>query len=305
MDNQTIEMLLRKAPQPRVPADLLSKLRAAIPDPERQSSPYRENLSRSRFRLWFPRFAWALTIGTAVAGIVYEASRIEQLEAANAQLQSQTAQIPALRTENQEVRRMLLAARDIEKAQQDAAEAERLRAEIAALRQQMQELERLKTENPQLASQLAELQILTQTAPDFLGEEQKKAERIACVNNLKNIGLAMRIYAVDNNDVYPTSIAQMTNELSTPKLLICPSDRQHAKLRDSLTWANFSPDMCSYQLILSGEKDGLVPNRVIAKCPIHFNYGVADGSVQQVSPEKAAQLEKVVNGRLELVWPNN
>lgn len=66
--------------------------------------------------------------------------------------------------------------------------------------------------------------------------------RIKCVNNLKNVGLAYRIWATDNHDVFPFEVSTndggtmellgdvavqfqvLSNELSTPKVLLCPSD---------------------------------------------------------------------------------
>ena len=68
--------------------------------------------------------------------------------------------------------------------------------------------------------------------------------RLSCVNNLKQVGLAFRTFALDNNDHYPAHVAAaaggskelaasfgpyvhfrvMSNELSTPKILICPDD---------------------------------------------------------------------------------
>lgn len=75
-----------------------------------------------------------------------------------------------------------------------------------------------------------------------------KAPRIKCVNNLKQIGLAFRIFASDHHEKFPLEISTrdggskefvefglvlphllvISNELSTPKLLICPSDRRIA-----------------------------------------------------------------------------
>jgi hypothetical protein len=68
---------------------------------------------------------------------------------------------------------------------------------------------------------------------------------IQCVNNLKQIGLATRVWEGDNNDKYPTAVSVtnggamefttgpnawknyqvMSNELSTTKVLLCPVDR--------------------------------------------------------------------------------
>ena len=89
-----------------------------------------------------------------------------------------------------------------------------------------------------------------------------KVSPVNCVNNLKNIGLASRIYATDNNGLYPWQagatnrpisvptnyasvpgaalgpaqgvaaiFALVTNELSTPKILLCPSDTTRFQLK--------------------------------------------------------------------------
>jgi hypothetical protein len=69
-------------------------------------------------------------------------------------------------------------------------------------------------------------------------------QRIYCVNCLKQVGLAYRIWEGDNGDIYPMGISVtnggsmervqtgnvvqsflvMSNELSTPKILYCPND---------------------------------------------------------------------------------
>ncbi|HEX3800935.1 MAG TPA: hypothetical protein VH413_19740, partial [Verrucomicrobiae bacterium] len=45
---------------------------------------------------------------------------------------------------------------------------------------------------------------------------------INCASNLKNIGLAMRIYAVDHGNMLPKNLMEITNELPNPNTLICP-----------------------------------------------------------------------------------
>jgi len=87
-----------------------------------------------------------------------------------------------------------------------------------------------------------------------LAKAKAKAQRIKCVNNLKNVALAHRIFATDNEDKFPiqvstnsggsaenapaypyannptyarlawTHFAALSNELSTPKIVVCPSD---------------------------------------------------------------------------------
>jgi prepilin-type N-terminal cleavage/methylation domain-containing protein/prepilin-type processing-associated H-X9-DG protein len=89
-----------------------------------------------------------------------------------------------------------------------------------------------------------------------LAKAKAKAQRIKCVNNLKNVGLAFRIFATDNGDRFPyelqsgdggtgdwiTNAVEMyrhfqalSNELSTPKIVICPSD---AGKQEATNWTS-------------------------------------------------------------------
>jgi prepilin-type N-terminal cleavage/methylation domain-containing protein len=89
-----------------------------------------------------------------------------------------------------------------------------------------------------------------------LAASNRKAARISCVNNLKEDGLAMKIWEGDHNDHYAQQISItnggaeellasgnvagyfqiMSNELSTPKILTCRSD-------DERVPANSWPDL--------------------------------------------------------------
>src|SRR5215475_5430543 len=92
-----------------------------------------------------------------------------------------------------------------------------------------------------------------------LAKAKAKAQRIKCVNNLKNVGLAFRIFATDNGDRFPMQVstndggsaeyasstaansqnfvwyhfAALSNELSTPKIVTCPSD---GKVTEANSW---------------------------------------------------------------------
>ncbi len=91
-----------------------------------------------------------------------------------------------------------------------------------------------------------------------LAKAKAKAQRIKCVNNLKNVGLSFRIFATDNSDQFPMNIAAasggaqefitvgtsnfyifacLSNELSTPKIILCPSDG--VKVESTNFGANF------------------------------------------------------------------
>ena len=165
---------------------------------------------------------------------------------------------------------------------------------------------------------------------------------IACVNNLKQIGLAFKLWANDNSGKYPMQVSVtnegtmelikdgdvfvhflvMSNELSTPKVLICPQETDPAKKyatsfgqsssADPSGSVPFSSDTnLSYFVGLDAE-DGLLSqqllsgdwNLAIGGVPVKHglyevrnntsiswvgsrhgkkgNIGLADGSVQQV-----------------------
>ena len=90
------------------------------------------------------------------------------------------------------------------------------------------------------------------------------SNRISCVNQLKEISLGYRIWEQDNRDLYPMAVSVtnggamewaaagdvaavfqvMSNELSTPKILICPQDVMHAPAANFAT--GFSAKNISY-----------------------------------------------------------
>jgi prepilin-type N-terminal cleavage/methylation domain-containing protein/prepilin-type processing-associated H-X9-DG protein len=79
-----------------------------------------------------------------------------------------------------------------------------------------------------------------------LAKAKAKAQKIKCTNNEKNIGLGFRIFSTDNNGQFPWTVdvsqggsmtngaltwqhfVAVSNELSTPKIILCPSDGQQA-----------------------------------------------------------------------------
>jgi len=114
-----------------------------------------------------------------------------------------------------------------------------------------------------------------------LAKAKDKAQRINCVNNLKQVGLAARMWSNDHNEKFPPDFISMSNELSSPKILVCPGDTSKTK---AVNWSEFGPGNVSYEYLQPGfdEKSGQFQT-VVFQCPIHGNIGLADGSVQQGS----------------------
>jgi hypothetical protein len=126
---------------------------------------------------------------------------------------------------------------------------------------------------------LAFLPIMAGLMLPALAKAKDKAQRINCVSNMKQIGLAARMWSNDHNGKFPPDFHSMSNELASPKVLVCPGDSSKAK---PMNWSEFSPDNVSYEYLLPGydEKNGQ-PQTVVFQCPIHGNIGMADGSVSQ------------------------
>jgi len=95
-----------------------------------------------------------------------------------------------------------------------------------------------------------------------LAKAKQKAQRITCVNNLHQLIIASRLWAGDNNDRYPTQIADseggtattmgttpsvaaalktytnfviLQEPLSNPRVCVCPADERAAKTNFNVT----------------------------------------------------------------------
>ena len=92
-----------------------------------------------------------------------------------------------------------------------------------------------------------------------LAKAKTKAQRIACINNLKQIGIATRIYATDNQDRYPWQVPQAeggTAEVATPKSdTTALLDSNGRPIFDANAWLHFQA--------LSNE----LSNPKIVRCP--------------------------------------
>jgi hypothetical protein len=137
-----------------------------------------------------------------------------------------------------------------------------------------------------------------------LGQAQAKAQSINCVNNLKQVGLAFRTWAVDNSDRYPFNVSTnqggtmelstqgsdgfdpnparifqvMSNELFSPKILVCPAD---SSKQAAIDFQDLSAANVSYQVRSGTNIDETNPSEVLARCPIHGHEVLCDGSVRQ------------------------
>jgi len=165
---------------------------------------------------------------------------------------------------------------------------------------------------------------------------QNQSSEIQCVNNLKQIGLAFRIWEGDNGDKLPAQVSErkggamepalrgnaapifqvMSNELATPRVLLCPADADRFAAK-SFT-AGFDNSTVSYfagvdaadskpSMFLSGDENFTIGSRPVksgllllaTNAPVSWtaarhvnkgNIGLADGAVQTTSSEFLRQL---------------
>ncbi|HTR40208.1 MAG TPA: hypothetical protein VMH87_01155 [Pseudomonadales bacterium] len=196
---------------------------------------------------------------------------------------------------------------------------------------------------PEVLLVIVTLIILVAIFLPVLVTPERRPPRINCVSNLKQIDLAFRIWEGDSNNRYPMTVSVtnggamettatgdlvncfivMSNELSTPKILVCPADWKKSPATNF--GSGFNASHISYfigvdadesypQRIMSGDanlsvngslmKSGLVEyptNAPIAwgpgrhgDVPVHHfwtpkprgfvgNIGYADGSVAELS----------------------
>lgn len=115
---------------------------------------------------------------------------------------------------------------------------------------------------------IAIIAILAALLLPALARAKVKAQRIACVNNLNQIGIAMRLWADDNEGKFPWKVDQSSgggkpngtgnarvnlqlslasNELASTKILLCPSDVRKVPAADfaTITLANVSYALCN------------------------------------------------------------
>jgi prepilin-type processing-associated H-X9-DG protein len=103
------------------------------------------------------------------------------------------------------------------------------------------------------------------------GNAKRKALKINCINNLKQVGLAYRLWAGDHGDKYPMDVSVtnggtmelsngknawinflvMSNELTTPKLLYCPADVDGFSATNS--WVGFNNQRINYFVGLNAD----------------------------------------------------
>lgn len=296
MNDTSIESLLRKAPRPPAPTGLKPQLLADIRLPRAQSTPVAVVDVAPFWRRWFPAFAVGLLFLGCLIVLGVQTSQLLDLRRENAVLQAATANLEELRQDNAELQQLRSASLEVERRRKNSEELLRLRAEVAELRDLTRELSTLRAENQRLQAEHAALLAQAGVMPedDPFAKAKEKSIATQCVNNLKQIGLAARMWANEHNtNLLPVDWLAMKNELPTPKFLTCPGDIAR---RQAVSWEQFDGSSVSYELP-SAAPDERDPYTVYARCSVHGSIGLTDGSaIMKMNP---AQLHQV-DGNLKL-----
>jgi len=104
---------------------------------------------------------------------------------------------------------------------------------------------------------------------------KRHAESLNCASGICSLCLGARVWAEDNDGQLPTDFVSMSNEINTPKILVCAGDQ---KRQPAASWASFTLDNCSYELLARGLPATNL-NTEILRCTVHGHIGYADGTV--------------------------
>jgi hypothetical protein len=149
--------------------------------------------------------------------------------------------------------------------------------------------------------------------------DEKKVQEISCVNNLKQIGLAFRIWSGDHGDKYPFQISTNSggtwelvspdkdgfdsnaflylrgmngdDELRTPLLLICPQDKSK---RVSGSWTNLLAQNVTYQFRFGSNLAPNAAHEILVICPIDGNVLYCDGTVIEKNAKPDTKTKPVI-----------
>jgi RNA polymerase sigma factor (sigma-70 family) len=221
-------------------------------------------MTATKFKLAFS----AIVVAGAATAFVHQQQTQTKLRAEN---ESLTQQIAQLQTDNGTLSNRLAETGAAKKLSDDEFnELLKLRGEVGVLRRLTNQLSKAQSENQSPSGQTSSGQ---NRAEQFSPEDLFELHQIHVVSAVKEIGLAIRMYAGDNNGQYPTNFDQIKNELVRTNFNGVPLN--------------------SIELVNIGSANESTPNMIILRerepreNPYNYGvwsrvYGLADGSAQTI-----------------------
>jgi len=102
---------------------------------------------------------------------------------------------------------------------------------------------------------------------------KQRATSLACINNLRQIVQAARLWSFANGGGFPTRIELFRVGFSSPAVLLCPANLAHPAWTN---WDGFDWGQIDYQWISQANWNN--PADIVCKCRIHDNVALVDGS---------------------------
>jgi hypothetical protein len=136
-----------------------------------------------------------------------------------------------------------------------------------------------------------------------LAKNRYTEQRTDCQRNLRELGLALKVWALDHNDQYPFNVSTnsggtrelcdtradgfdqnaiahfriISRELSTPSFLVCPKDPRKRPAADFTALGELN---VTYRLRTGTNVNSDNPQEILAVCPIDGNELFCDGNVR-------------------------
>jgi hypothetical protein len=290
-------------PSPRHPADLGAGLHGGIP--RTPAFPAPQPTPQPSWQRWWPIALPGLAVVALVALVVVQHRELRSLNARSSKI-TPTPELATSATGNGE----LPIAPD-PRADPSAvpepdprAELERLRARVNELTESVAGLNSLKRD---IARMEVESTLWHVGVPPEVGDIPQARDwalRIICVNHLKQLGLATRLFASDHSDEFPGDFAQLVPYLgawiNSSQVFVCPADETRPVASDA---ASFMMAHSSYEFLAGGSGNfESEPPRVLFRGPIHGSVALCDTSVHQLDADQQRRLVRR-DGKLYLENP--
>ena len=145
-------------------------------------------------------------------------------------------------------------------------------------------------------------------------------QHIDCVNNLKEIGLAFKLWAGEHNGRFPFQVSTNAggtmelclpdvvgfdgnsclhfkmlygnDGLNSPLLLVCPQDTSKQAITN---WQSLTAENVTYRLRTGTNVSDANPHEILAVCPVDGNILYCDGTVKE-SPQYLKNNPAATNG---------